>query len=82
MYKRQVPELLRQHGITAAMLLEDEHTHTAAGAEVAELLRKAGVTVYEHIYQRAEGWLTADEEAMDEGAQAFGQCGELSLIHI
>lgn len=71
-----VPELLRQHGITAAMLLEDEHTHKAAGAEVAELLRKAGVTVYEHIYQRAEGWLTADEEAMDEGAQAFCQCGE------
>lgn len=71
-----VPQLVKERGIKAVMLLEDEHTHEAAGRAVAELLQKAGITVYEHIYRREDGWLTADEEAMDEGAQAFEQCAE------
>lgn len=69
-----VPELLEQHKMNKVLLLEDVHTHEAAGQETAEMLKKAGITVYEHIYQREEGWLTADEEAMEEGAEAFRSC--------
>ena len=69
-----VPELLQQHGMKTVMLLEDTHTHEAAGEQAAQLIRNAGIEVYEHIYQRADGWLTADEVAMEEGVNAFRAC--------
>ncbi len=68
-----LPELLDRHGIRTVFMLEDTHTHEAAGAQAAEIMRGAGYTVYEHIYER-EGWLPADEKAMDEGVEAFNGC--------
>ena len=69
-----VPQLLTQRGMGTVMLLEDTHTYDAAGKQAAEIIRGAGITVYEMIYRREEGWVTADEQAMDEGAAFFHGC--------
>ena len=69
-----VPQLLLEHGMHTVMILEDTHTFEAAGKQAADLIREAGMTVYEMVYQREEGWVTADEWAMDEGASFFNAC--------
>ena len=70
-----VPELLRKHGYRTVFLLEDEQTHAAAGEALSALLVAEGFGVYAHMYLE-DGWLAADEAAMQEGAAAFLSCQE------
>jgi glycerol dehydrogenase-like iron-containing ADH family enzyme/GH43 family beta-xylosidase len=69
-----VPELLEQHGMKTVLMLEDTNTHEAAGAKVADMIQKAGLTVYEHIFDRGNEWLCADDHAIAEGIEVFNAC--------
>ena len=70
---RGVPALLEERRYTTVFLLEDTNTHKAAGEKLADILQEEGVTVYGHIYE-CEGFLSADEAAMEAGAAAFKAC--------